>query len=120
MSTAIFQRTDLGSVENIVLVLTALAQTQKALPVSDIKNFCASKSANLAYSLSGILELLTFIEWLKATRGGAISKGKKLPEKLIEKNGLEDIKEKLIYEVFSSLIERQLLTNFIDLDSMIL
>ncbi|MDP1547518.1 MAG: DUF3883 domain-containing protein [Anaerolineales bacterium] len=116
MSTKLLQITNLGSLSNITFVAKTVASSSRAVPIKDLKKYCVGRSIDLAYSIDGVIELLTSIHWLKS-KGSNLSSDAQLPRDLLKKEDLKALRKTLILDVFSLLKEQCILQNFIDLNS---
>jgi len=116
MSTKILQAANFGSFNNITFVAKTIAESSKAVPVRDMRNYCIGKSVDLAYSLNGIIDLLTSIRWFNS-KDNALSVGGRLPRDLLQEEDFSLLRNTLILDIFSLLKERDILQDFIDLNS---
>jgi hypothetical protein len=116
MSTKILQASNLGSLDNIAFVARTIFESSNAIPIRDLKKYCIGKSIDLAYSVDGVIELLTSIRWLRL-KNNALSTGKQIPRKLLKKEASNALKQSLVQDIFSLLKKQNLLQDFIDLNS---
>lgn len=117
MSIKKFDANNYGSI-NDILEVAELAKSSKSISVGDLKNYFARKSVNFAYSINGIIELLHSIDWLEALEGEEYRINPKQFPKAIKHSNLENIKKKLIHDIFLTLDNEDLLTDYLDLDSL--
>lgn len=118
MSTKLFQATNLGSLDNIIFIIKMIIESPKAVPLRDLKKYCTGKSVDLAYSIDGIVTLLTSISWCKLEENNKLYVGKKVPTESLRKEDITLIRHKLIVDIFSSLKSGGVLQDFIDLNSV--
>lgn len=116
MSTKFLQATNLGSFDNITFIAKTVAESSKAVPIKDLKNYCIGRSIELAYSFDGVIELLTSIRWLKL-KGNTVLTGVQLPRGLLKEVDLGPSRRTLIIDIFSLLKNESVLQNFMDLNS---
>lgn len=103
---------------NDILEVVELAKSSKNTSVGDLKNYFARKSVDLAYSITGIVELLYSIDWLEAVEDENYIINQRQFPKDIKRSNLEEIRKKLIHDIFYALNNESLLTDYIDLDSL--
>jgi hypothetical protein len=117
MSTKKFNANNYGSIDDI-LEVAELTKSSKTISVRDLKNYFSRKSVGLAYSITGIVELLYSIDWLEAIGGENYKINHKHFPKVIKQSNLEEIKVMLMQNIFYALKYENLLTDYIDLDSL--
>jgi len=118
MSIKLFQATNIGSLDNIIFIIKTIIESPKGIPFRDMKKYCAGKSVDLAYSIDGIIDLLTSIGWCKLEENNNLLVDKKVPTESLHQEDVTSIRNRLIIDIFSSLKSGGALHDFIDLNSI--
>lgn len=117
MSNQLLQVNNLGSLDSIVLIIKIIRKAPKGISIQDLKIYCSMTSANLAYEVDGILELLKFIEWGQ-TSNGVIKLDKSIAKTNFSKRPHAKTRKRIIDEIFFHMMENHLLDEFLDLNSL--